>query len=101
MSKRLLSILLTLCLLASSLSIGTMTVSADNDGFVYAEGTKFICNGNYFYVAGTNAYDLFTKQYGGSGSGITIDKPAIDQRMQEMEDIGMNVIRVHQGYYHS
>ena len=96
MYKKILSIVLVLALTLTMFSAFGLTSFAtnDSDGFVYTDGTKFICNGNYFYVAGTNAYDLFTKQYGGSGSGITIDKAEIDKRMAEMEDIGMNVIRV-------
>ena len=93
MFKKITSLALALCLTFSMIISYNAKVEAANDGFVYTDGTKFICDGKYFYVSGTNAYDLFTKQYGG-GSGITIDKAEIDNRMAQMEAIGMNVIRV-------
>ena len=94
----------TAAILSATVLFGAMTVfsfsldrqkieTKSNEGFVYSDGTKFYLDGSYFYAAGTNAYDLFTKQYGG-GDGIVIDKTEIDTRMQQMEDIGMNVIRV-------
>ena len=77
-----------------------LTASADATGdFVYADGTHFMCNGKTFYVSGCNSYDLFT--LGDGSSDYSLDaienqymyKSQIDERMQQMADNGVNVVR--------
>jgi len=78
----------------------TMTVSAaEQQDFVSAQGTHFVCNGKTFYVTGCNSYDLFT--LGDGSSDYSLDaiennymyKSQIDERMQQMADNGVNVVR--------
>ncbi|WP_298484150.1 carbohydrate binding domain-containing protein [uncultured Ruminococcus sp.] len=69
------------------------------EGFVYAEGTHFMCDGEPFYFAGCNSYDMFTLGDGSSASSISdietkyMYKDQIDTRMQEMQDNGVTVLR--------
>ena len=69
------------------------------EGFVYAEGTHFMCDGEPFYFAGCNSYDMFTLGDGSSAdSNEDIEtkymyKDQIDSRMQQMQDNGVTVLR--------
>lgn len=74
------------------------TVSAP-EGFVYTEGTHFMCDGEPFYFAGCNSYDMFTLGDGSSKDSTEaietkfMNKSAIDERMQQMQDNGVTVLR--------
>lgn len=53
------------------------------DGFVYTEGTKFMCDDAPYYYGGTNCYYLTYKS-----------KYAVDSVMKDCKDMGLNVIRI-------
>ena len=71
----------------------------DKEAFVRADGTAFYLNGEPFYFAGANSYDLFT--LGDSWNDATVedicskymDQKKIDARMQAMADNGVTVLR--------
>ncbi|MFF9048875.1 cellulose binding domain-containing protein [Streptomyces parvulus] len=71
------------------------SASAAEDSFVTRCGIRFCLNGEEYYVAGANAYDLFTF---GSGSGDTetqyMDKERIDAHLARMRDDGVDVVRL-------
>ena len=45
---------------ADSETAAAAKTSSVPEGFVYADGTHFMCDGAPFYFAGCNSYDLFT-----------------------------------------
>jgi mannan endo-1,4-beta-mannosidase len=69
-------------------------------GFVYRCGIHFCLNGNYYYFAGTNTYDMFT--YGDGSSTATQDqiennfmnKAEIDSHMAALEADHVSVLRL-------
>lgn len=69
--------------------------AAAEDSFVTRCGIRFCLDGEEYYVAGANAYDLFTF---GSGSGDTetqyMDKERIDAHMARMRYDGVDVVRL-------
>lgn len=69
--------------------------AAAEDSFVTRCGIRFCLDGEEYYFAGANAYDLFTF---GSGSGDTetqyMDKEGIDAHMARMRDDGVDVVRL-------
>lgn len=69
--------------------------SAATDSFATRSGIRFCLGGEEYYVAGANAYDLFTF---GSGSGDTeaeyMDKARIDAHFARMRDDGVDVVRL-------
>lgn len=69
--------------------------AAAEDSFVTRCGIRFCLDGEEYYFAGANAYDLFTF---GSGSGDTetqyMDKERIDAHMARMRDDGVDVVRL-------
>lgn len=77
-----------------------LTVSAaGQQDFVSTEGTHFVCGDKAFYVSGCNSYDLFTLGDGSSDYSLWaiennyMYKSQIDERMQQMADNGVNVVR--------
>ena len=84
---------------ADSETAAAAKTSSVPEGFVYADGTHFMCDGAPFYFAGCNSYDLFTLGDGSSkDSNEDIEnkymyKDQIDSRMQQMEDNGVTVLR--------
>ena len=100
--KRILSLLLTLCLLISMSTVFSSVVSAEGEnasGFIYANGTNFYCDGKYFYIAGCNSYNLHRYGDGSNTASVEdicskfMDQALIDQCMKEMADAGVNVVR--------
>ncbi len=69
--------------------------SAAADSFATRCGIRFCLDGEEYYFAGANAYDLFTF---GSGSGDTeteyMDKARIDAHFARMRDDGVDVVRL-------
>lgn len=69
--------------------------SAATDSFATRCGIRFCLDAKEYYVAGANAYDLFTF---GSGSGDTetayMDKTRIDAHFARMRDDGVDVVRL-------
>ena len=65
--------------------IGSMSASAATvpEGFVYTEGTKFMCDDAPYYYGGTNCYYLTFKS-----------KYAVDSVLNDCENNGLNVIRI-------
>jgi len=64
-------------------------------GFVYAEGEKFMLDGNPYYFSGANVYDFFT--YGSSSGDIEtqfMDKDRIDAHMRTLYENGVRVARI-------
>ena len=57
--------------------------AATKDGFVYADGTKFMLDGSPYYYAGTNCYYLTFKS-----------KESVDNVFNDAEAMGLKVIRV-------
>ncbi len=53
------------------------------EGFVYANGTKFMCDGSPYYYGGTNCYYLTFKS-----------KNSVDNVFEDAENMGLKVIRV-------
>ena len=80
--------------LCASLFACRIAFGAPSEGFVYHEGNQFMLNGNPYYFAGANCYNLFTF---GSGSGDTetqyMSKEDIDDMMSIMEKNGVSVVR--------
>ena len=78
--------------LAADTNTADVKTSSVPEGFVYADGTHFMCDGVPFYFAGCNSYDMFTLGDGSSkDSNEDIEnkymyKDQIDSRMQQMED---------------
>lgn len=74
-------------------------VHAAPSGFVYRCGIHFCLDGNYYFFAGTNTYDMFT--YGdGSNTGsqnaietLFMDKAKIDAHMAAMQADHVSVVR--------
>ena len=84
----------TMMLLLSSLYSNAQT-NKNTSGFVYAEGDKFMLNGQPFYISGANVYDFFT--YGSSSGDIEtqfMDKERIDAHMRRLYINGIRVIRI-------
>ena len=85
--------------LAADTNTADVKTSSVPEGFVYADGTHFMCDGVPFYFAGCNSYDMFTLGDGSSkDSNEDIEnkymyKDQIDSRMQQMEDNGVTVLR--------
>ena len=85
--------------LAADTNTADVKTSSVPEGFVYADGTHFMCDGVPFYFAGCNSYDLVTLGDGSSkDSNEDIEnkymyKDQIDSRMQQMEDNGVTVLR--------
>ncbi|KAA6198555.1 cellulase family glycosylhydrolase, partial [Streptomyces parvus] len=69
--------------------------SAAADSFATRCGIRFCLDGEEYYFAGANAYDLFAF---GSGSGDTeteyMDKARIDAHFARMRDDGVDVVRL-------
>ena len=97
------SVVLGVCgmgsVLAQPLTADAATESTVPEGFVYVDGTHFMCDGEPFYFAGCNSYDMFTLGDGSSNDSTEaietkfMNKEAIDARMQQMEDNGVRVLR--------
>ena len=91
------SVVLGVCgmgsVLAQPLTADAATESTVPEGFVYVDGTHFMCDGEPFYFAGCNSYDMFTLGDGSSNDSTEaietkfMNKEAIDARMQQMEDM--------------
>ena len=85
--------------LAADTNTADVKTSSVPEGFVYADGTHFMCDGVPFYFAGCNSYDMFTLGDDSSkDSNEDIEnkymyKDQIDSRMQQMEDNGVTVLR--------
>ena len=85
--------------LAADTNTADVKTSSVPEGFVYADGTHFMCDSVPFYFAGCNSYDMFTLGDGSSkDSNEDIEnkymyKDQIDSRMQQMEDNGVTVLR--------
>ena len=64
------SVVLGVCgmgsVLAQPLTADAATASTVPEGFVYVDGTHFMCDGEPFYFAGCNSYDMFTLGDGSS-----------------------------------
>lgn len=64
------SVVLGVCgmgsVLAQPLTADAATESTVPEGFVYVDGTHFMCDGEPFYFAGCNSYDMFTLGDGSS-----------------------------------
>ncbi|MGD8399577.1 MAG: cellulose binding domain-containing protein [Bacillota bacterium] len=94
MKKFVLGIVLSLVVIG----LGNLSTAAPS-GFVYREGTNFYLNGQPYYFAGCNSYDLFT--YGdGSNDSTTnyienyfMNKAGIDTIMSNMAADGVKVVR--------
>ncbi|WP_333734913.1 hypothetical protein [Streptomyces sp. IBSBF 3010] len=89
-------LLLLTALAGTFLSLARPTpASAAAESFATRCGTHFCLDGKEYYVAGANAYDLFTF---GSGSGATeseyMDKDRIDAHFARMHDDGVDVVRL-------
>ncbi len=81
-------------LLLTALQIKAQTKNVPS-GFVYAEGDKFMLDGQPFYISGANVYDFFT--YGSSSGDIEtqfMDKQRIDEHMRRLYVNGIRVIRI-------
>ncbi len=100
---RLLICLATLAAIAcfsATLVVPQKTAHAAMSGFVYRCGIHFCLNGNYYYFAGTNTYDMFT--YGDGSSTATQDqiennfmnKAEIDSHMAALEADHVSVLRL-------
>ena len=90
--------------LASMMTVNAQTqnnasATVSSDGFVSAKGTHFYLNGEPYYFAGANSYDLFT--LGDSSSDSTtkdictkyMDPDKIESRIKSMHDNGITVFR--------
>src|SRR4051812_31607575 len=66
------TLLTTLTVFSVILFIPQKAIHAASNGFVYRCGIHFCLNGNYYYFAGTNTYDMFT--YGDGSSTATQDQ---------------------------
>lgn len=62
----------------------SLTTSAKSvpEGFVYTNGTQFMCDGSPYYYGGTNCYYLIYKS-----------KSEVDNVMEDAADMGLKVIR--------
>jgi len=88
------SVVLGVCgmgsVLAQPLTADAATESTVPEGFVYVDGTHFMCDGEPFYFAGCNSYDMFTLGDGSSNDSTEaietkfMNKEAIDARMKTM-----------------
>ena len=86
------SVVLGVCgmgsVLAQTLTADAATESTVPEGFVYVDGTHFMCDGEPFYFAGCNSYDMFTLGDGSSNDSTEaietkfMNKEAIDARMK-------------------
>lgn len=80
--------------------ISSKPAHAASSGFVYRCGIHFCLDGNYFYFAGTNTYDMFTYGDGSSTSDQNaiennyMDKAKIDSHMAALEADGVSVLRL-------
>ncbi len=78
-------------------SIFSQQSSIPPNGFVYAEGSKFMLNGAPFYFSGTNVYDFFTYGAGGENSETEtqfMNKARIDKHMRKLYENGIRVVRL-------
>ena len=84
------------------ISLIVLTVSAYEQDIVYTEGTNFMLNGEIFYFAGANSYDIFTRGDGwigwndGTREDIInnfMDQEEIDQIMSNAAQDGIRVLR--------
>lgn len=88
--KRILSVITALfisivCISSTVFAVSKITLSTKanhREGFVYADGTKFMLDGCYFYYAGTNNYYINFKP-----------EEDIDSLMKDAQDMGLSVIR--------
>ena len=67
---------------SENFDISANAVSAVPEGFVYTKGTQFMMDRNTYYYGGTNCYYLIYKS-----------KTAVDNVLDDCEDMGLNVIR--------
>lgn len=89
-----------LTFLSTTLFVPQRAAHAASSGFVYRCGIHFCLNGNYYYFAGTNTYDMFT--YGDGSSTATQDqiennfmnKAEIDSHMAALESDHVSVLRL-------
>lgn len=83
--KKLTSLLLLFIMVLGSISGHLVTAKAADsrpEGFVYAEGTKFMCDGSPYYYGGTNCYYLIYKS-----------KTEVNNVIEDASDMGIKVIR--------
>lgn len=94
------ALLATLAFFSAMLLIPQKAIHAASNGFVYRCGIHFCLNGNYYYFAGTNTYDVFT--YGDGSSTATQDqiennfmnKAEIDSHMAALQNDHVSVLRL-------
>lgn len=83
--RKLTSLLLLFIMVLGSISGHLVTAKAADsrpEGFVYAEGTKFMCDGSPYYYGGTNCYYLIYKS-----------KTEVNNVIEDASDMGIKVIR--------
>ena len=83
--KKLTSLLLLFIMVLGSISGHLVTAKAADsrpEGFVYAQGTKFMCDGSPYYYGGTNCYYLIYKS-----------KTEVNNVIEDASDMGIKVIR--------
>jgi hypothetical protein len=79
--------------------VSLCTLWAVSAGFVYRSGTNFYLDGNTYYFAGANCYNLFTFGDGADTTDSTriennyMDKARIDAHMARMALDGVQVLR--------
>lgn len=93
-------LLFALVIASTATALLQRTAAHANSGFVTRCGIHFCLNGNYYYFAGTNTYDMFT--YGDGSSTATQDdienkymnKAEIDGHMAALQADHVSVLRL-------